>query len=345
MKKSTLMTYSIAAAVIAASLAGCGSAKTDGSTDGNNTSIFEQNDSADNSANGQDASQTNTDTTTATAQDNGPSADDANAGQQSDLYEAFKNGEAKAKFRGTADRGSYLILSDVLTPGEAYSLTELADKLGSSESYNYKPVSDPEYRYIDCGNDGNKELFYQQSFQDDSFGEPFTLNMILKDINGELTICYDQDMWSRSSVQVNDDGTIEGDGSGGAALHYTNYSFVDAAGDYHFYYELEETLSPFDDYYSYKDGNYTLVSMDGLDSEHLGIDAYYFESEYEKRSDYTTYFIFDDSYNDITSDADYDASNEVMKRFTDAGIKIYTKSEIKDILDKRAKEINYPVGG
>ena len=62
--------------------------------------------------------------------------------------------------------------------------------------------------------------------------------MIIKDINGELTICFDQDAWSRCDVQVEADGTIKSSGSGGATVHSWDEAFVDANGEYHFYYGI-----------------------------------------------------------------------------------------------------------
>ena len=51
----------------------------------------------------------------------------------------------------------------------------------------------------------------------------------------------------------------------------------------------------------------------------------------------------DDNYNDITKDEDFDDSNELKKRFAEAGIKIYTQKEIDQILKDRAAQIGYPV--
>ena len=59
------------------------------------------------------------------------------------------------------------------------------------------------------------------------------------------------------------------------------------------------------------------------------------------RDHYYSYFVIDDNFNDVTTDADYDDSNELKKRFTDAGIKTYTKSEIDQMLKDRATQIGY----
>lgn len=260
-----------------------------------------------------------------------------------DLYEDFKTGAAKAKFTKSGDRGSYLVLSDILEDGQSYSLSEISDKLASSGDYSFKINGDATYRSIDCGNDGNKELLVSQEYTaGDMGGEIFTLFMILKDMGGELKICYDQDMWSRSDVTINDDGTIYGSGSGGAALHVYDFAFVDAKGDYQFYYGSEENITPFGDFYYNVNGESKSLSLEGLDTDHLIINTYYFEPDYEKRNDYVSYNMIDDNYNLVTKDEDYTDANEVYKRLTENGIKVYKNLELANLLHDRAVEIGYP---
>lgn len=260
-----------------------------------------------------------------------------------DLYEDFKTGAAKAKFTKSGDRGSYLVLSDILEDGQSYSLSEIGDKLASSGDYSFKVNGDATYRTIDCGNDGDKELLYQQEFTAEEMGgEIFTLFMILKDMGGELKICYDQDMWSRSDITINDDGTIYGSGSGGAALHVYDFAFVDAKGDYRFYYGSEENITPFGDFYYNVNGESKSLSLEGLDTDHLIINTYYFEPEYEKRNDYVSFNMIDDNYNLVTTDEDYTDANEVYKRLTENGIKVYKNLELANLLHDRAVEIGYP---
>ena len=339
MKKSYLISLSLAGILAFGALTGCSST---GESAENNAPSFAESVSKDSQGEDNDSGTAGSGTAADAGSESGANSEDS-AGASLDLYESFKAGQAKATYRGTGDMASYIELSAVLTPGESYSLPEICEMAGIIDDFvQYKPQGDAEFSYIDCGSDGNKELLVKQAFASDDMYEVFTLNMIIKDIDGELCICWNQDMWSRSDVEVNEDGSIEGGGSGGAALHYTDRSFVDAKGDYHYFYGLESYMTPYGEYYSYKDGNYTSVDLEGLDNEHLGIDAYYFDSDPDKRSDYPTYSILDDNFNDVTTDADYSDDNQVMKRFTDAGIKIYTRTEINDILDKRAKEIGYP---
>ena len=153
--------------------------------------------------------------------------------------------------------------------GKSYNMAEIVTAIADADGAFYAPAL-PEIQYseIDCGEDGVPELL-----ADAPFGDEFHLLMIIKEIDGELVICFDQDSWSRSYVEVKPNGVIEGEGSGGAAIHIVDHAFVDGKGEYKFY---------------------------------------------------------------------YDDSNELKKKFTDAGVKTYTKSEMDQMLKDRAAEIGYP---
>ncbi|MCR5402366.1 MAG: hypothetical protein K6E91_00905 [Butyrivibrio sp.] len=273
-----------------------------------------------------------------------PGQETGGAGQESGaadtaLYEDFKKGNAKVRYRGTADLASNIPTTQLLEVGKSYTMDEIVALIEKSDEYrDLKLSSDIIYREIDCGSDGVPELLAEASF-----GDEFTLFMIIKEIDGELVMCFDQDSWSRSSIVVNANGTIEGSGSGGAAIHVADYAFVDASGDYKYYYGCEETLTLYGDIYAYKTAeDYVVIPSEGLDNDHLGIRDYYFEADYDKRNHYYEYFVIDDNYNDVTTDADYDDSNELKKKFTEAGIRTYTKAEMDQMLKDRAKEIGYP---
>ena len=231
-------------------------------------------------------------------------------------------------------------MAGILEKDSFYSMDEIVAALKSADEYmEYKLAADIEYSRIDCGQDGVEELLVTAPFE---ASEIFTLYMIIKEIDGELTICFAQDAWSRCDVSVGADGTIESSGSGGAAVHVNDYAFVDGSGDYHFYYGMEETLTLFGDYYVYENTDYKTISSEGLDREHIGIRDYYFEADYENRKHYYSYFMIDDNYNDITTDADYEDSNELKKRFAQIGVQTYTKQDMDEMLSERSKEIGYP---
>lgn len=337
MKKFGVMALSCALVITAA---GCGG----------NTQEQKEKDVVMELVGGDDSGQAASNDAQQKADDNNGSSDTAKTEAQEDnsaeLYEEFKNGTAGAKYRGTGDMASNLNTASVLEVGKSYTMDEIAKALENADEYSgFKLSSDIQYSNIDCGQDGIPELLVVAPFTDSQApdGEEYQLYMIIKAIDGELVICFDQDSWSRSGVTVNDDGTIDGDGSGGAAVHVSDYSFVDGNGDYKFYYGVEETLTLYGDYYAYTSpSNYITISTDGLDSDHLGVRDYYFDPDYDKRDHYYEYFVIDDNFNDVTTDADYDDSNELKKRFTEAGITTYTKSEMEKMRGDRASEIGYP---
>ena len=288
-------------------------------------------------ASGSDSSSAGTDASNADGQTESQENGNNNA---SDPYEAFMSGSAKAKYRGTGDRTSYLETSVALQKGKSYTMDEIVEALENLNEYvPFKLSSEVRYFRIDCGSDGNEEMLVEAMFDPE-----YTLYMVIKEIDGELAICYTQDGWSRSDVVVHDDGTIDGSGSGGANVFITDKAFVNADGEYRFFYGCEETMSLFSEIYVMDGSDYKTFMPEGLgiDQEHTGIRDYYFEPVYEDRKHYYMYFIFDDTYADVTTDADYDDSNGLKQKFAEAGAKTYTQKEIDELLQKRAKEIGYP---
>ena len=82
-------------------------------------------------------------------------------------------------------------------------------------------------------------------------------------------------------------------------------------------------------------------AVDGLDVDHIGIRDYYFEADYEQRTHYYEYFMINDNYEDVTTDADYEDSNPVKQKFSECGVKTYTHDDIEALLNARAADIGY----
>lgn len=256
-------------------------------------------------------------------------------------YKEFLEGTAKVKYRGTGDASTYMILSDVLEVGTSYTLDEIAEKLdASSEDMDITYDGNPEVGLIDCGSDGKNELLVKLNFGGVA-GD--SLYMIIKEIDGELVICYNGDAGARYYIEVKENGVIEAAGSGGASVHYYDYSFVDANGDYTYYYGAEENIAPYDIYY-YKDGEFESLNLDTSDGQNFEVYSVWFESNYQKRTEvYYTIYMLDENYEDITQDSDYTESNTYYKQLTDAGFTVMTSDELDEMLEKRAEEIGYPV--
>ncbi|MCR5431241.1 MAG: hypothetical protein K6E95_01645 [Lachnospiraceae bacterium] len=258
---------------------------------------------------------------------------------ETNLYQAFMDGTGSAKYTGSGDRTSYLDTKAVLEVGKSYTWDDISKALETVDEFSeVKQSGDVTYHMIDCGKDGILELYAEAPFN-----EEYTLYMIVKEFDGELQIIFTQDGWSRSSVLVGENGEVITGGSAGAAVHVSDYAYIDAEGKYKYYYGVTETLTLFGDYYAFTTGDdFVTIPTEGLDSEHIGIDDYYIEDENGGRVHYHHYFMIDDDFNDITTDADYSDDNEIKKRFADAGIKTYTSAEIDEILSTKGTELNIP---
>ena len=255
------------------------------------------------------------------------------------LYEALKQGTGTIKYRKTNGRAGYLETYNVLEDGKSYTVDEIIKACETASGfYNEDGNPNVTYRDIDCGQDGVPELLVNIEF-----GASVNLTMIVKEIDNELVVCFDQDGGERYYVEVSDNGVIEASGSSAANVHSVDYSYVDGNGDYHFYYGVEETLTLYDEFYAYTSGlDYVTIPVEGLDADHIGIRDYYFEADYEKRNHMFNYFTLNDNYEDVTTDADYDDSNLLKQRFKEAGITTYTAAEMEQKLKDRAAEIGYP---
>ena len=250
-------------------------------------------------------------------------------------YDDVENGTAKVKYTGKGDVPGYLELSQVLTVGESYTISEICEALKQIVDFQDEP--EITYSMIDCGSDGEEELLVEAQLS-----AAYGLDMIIKNIDGEFVICYDQNATERSYISVNTDGTIESGGSSAANIHSMDYAFVDANGEYKFFYGVTETLSVFDTYDIYVGDSVTSISAEGIDAEHMAVLEYYFEENYEERNSFYSFYTFDDSYNEVDTEEGRADIAEFGVRFKDAGYLIYDQDGINAVLKDRAEEIGYP---
>ena len=260
----------------------------------------------------------------------------------SELYDSFINNEAKALFRSKTGirTATTFNIGTALEEGESYTIKQIVFLLQSKGNIPKSVEPDITYDRIDCGSDGVQELLVKFSLGNTE------MDMIIKDIDGELVICYAEECnFSKDLPQgyfeftLNPDGTSERFFFSKGRTEMEEYSYVDGNGDYHLYYGLEKTTRFVMDYTVETGGKKVKVWPDGLDGEHIVLYDYYFSDD----EHFISYEVIDDNGNEITTDKDYDDSNEVVKRFADEGVKIYSDKEIEKLLKDRAKEIGYPV--
>ena len=266
--------------------------------------------------------------------DNSGTDDKVDAGS-ADLYSEFKAGTAKAKFTGAGERSSYLDLSSCLEVGESYTVDELVAAIETVDPYLKTDLNGYiTYKDIDCGSDGIPELLMMASF-----GDEFSINIVFKEIDGELRICYDQDSWSRCYTEVSDTGFITTSGSSGASVHDYEEAFIDADGNYVFLYGFTENMTLFGDFYAFDADNESVaIPTEGLDIEHICIMDYYFEPDYQDRIHYYYCIGIDDDFSEVEWDEDYKGDEELVKRFSEAGVELYTKSEVLKMVEEKRAE-------
>lgn len=160
-----------------------------------------------------------------------------------DLYERFLNNEVPVTIGKHVQQGEYYTFENY--EGEEYTLEELvnciiADYIGDDDSVEIW-LDKIEYAYIDCGADGEPELALH--IDTPMSTEGWIEYIIIKEFDGKLKTVYSDVAWSRSYIHINEYGYIYGDGSGGAASHSFDKSFVDGDGKWHFIYSDSTELA------------------------------------------------------------------------------------------------------
>ena len=293
----------------------------------------------------------------ANAEDNSAVAegDTANAQDSTELYEKFLRNENTVLIKPAVAIDEYYWNLDNLSNMDV-TLEGLVNGILSYYTDNNPnckiKFESAEYAYIDCGNDGNKELALR--FVTPEGNETWEEYIIIKAVDGVLETVYANVAWSRSALYIGEYGYIFGDGSGGAAYHLFDKSFIDADGKWHFIYSDESTTGIVADSsvnaYGIEvkipsnaklDVDYTLLEFDFNNTEMDRTDdavtyAKIVEgtvADYE--NGYRSYF-----YSDLEADDSiYEDSNALKKLFDKEGLKIYTLSEIDQMIaDKEAAE-------
>ena len=242
--------------------------------------------------------------------------------EKSKLYDAFLRNEATAHFRKDADDTQQFNIKKKLSDGRAYTLDDIL-KLATKGWGDSISFGEPQYKYIDCGLDGVKELLV--SIPVNTYAEDFTIDMIVKDIKGELSICYVCDEWSRSHTMITDSGMIVNGGSGGASSGSVEKSFVDKEGAWKKWYKRFEEGSPSSVVF-----NGSSVNLTDLDLESLALVKYTVDDE--------TYCCLEQylGREPVTPRSTVDT---VKARLKKVGMKIYSSEEIETILTERKKAI------
>lgn len=255
-------------------------------------------------------------------------------GTETEAYEAFLSGKCSLTV-SNFDETAITKLS--LREGQEYCLYDILNRLRNEiyEGDDYLQNNfgiDVSYAYIDCENDGSKELALQFSTYI-GMDENITTYVINYE-DSQLQLCYGMDAWSRSRRTMNQYGYVWADGSGGAAhslgeeyavrengtvLPVLEWEWADIYGG--FLYDYKTALKLYeirDSWYDNNDG-----SLSGL-----GFCLYVMGDD-----EYLQY-----AYNE-TSDNKEDFLNFIQS-CEEAGIHFYSDKEINDLIAQRREELN-----
>ncbi len=250
-------------------------------------------------------------------------------------YNYFVEGKEKASVDAENSECDDVDVSTVFND-DKYSISDIAEELVSNmKSYERDDDSSTEYRLIDCGDDGNKELVVTEYFIDDYQSGAY-IQYIVKDEDGSLVIPYFAESYDGSYTRIFDNGFVEK--SGNEKQNVSGYScgYLDANVKWHFYYkryyylDTEAYLSDIDFDIAEK------MKEQSSKLEDLQVESFYFDEEGNGASSMTNYYL-------ASGESDksiYEPDSEYKKMFDMCGAKTCTDEEIQKKLDVRKKEIS-----
>lgn len=146
------------------------------------------------------------------------------------LYRDFLAGNATAIYKDQeSDTSENKIFKSSLKQGNSYSFDELKEVyLNENENSEYvKTIC----TYIDCGLDGEYELFVQNEYSMYCFTK-----YVLKNIDGELYICFTGDSREHKWNEMLENGYYSYTWNIDGLNHWGSYYYIDANGDCHYLY-------------------------------------------------------------------------------------------------------------
>lgn len=238
---------------------------------------------------------------------------------------------------GTGSRGSSYNLSELVEATRAYFAgEELSSVLDSVQS-----------AFIDCGDDGIKELALQINLKPTEDSEYYDLTQLftLKFMDGGVQLVGGDWGYYRSWVSMNPYGIINLVGSTRASSYFVSTSFADADGTEHFIYSASVEMGLAEagvDYYdipeSLRPADYPYIEMSDSDTSYYCTEAYSF-TESSDYDDYDTYLMnrlyrFSDA-----DDNDAEPSDELKAVYEEIGLKWFDTDTLSQIMDERLAEL------
>lgn len=271
---------------------------------------------------------------------------------QASLYDLFLSNEATVHIDSENNLGYFL--SNIEPSGMDATLEDLVqlmiDSLDEDYGYSGTTIESIEYAFIDCGNDGNKELALCVTTLSIDY---YTNYIILKEFDGQLKPVYAKVDGARSQTFINEYGYIMSDGSSGASYHDFVKEYIDGNGKYHYIYtSMSATIIIFDEYggdlyfnnefhnlseelLGTLEGNFDFFQIDlygTLEDDSDDVYSYARSLEYDNSGDgFRGYF-----YCNLDDDESiYDDSFPLMQYFNEQSLQIYSKKEIDTMIETK----------
>lgn len=290
----------------------------------------------------------NTDDATLDESSDDEDSDESASLDNSELYEAFIDGSEKVYFNEEDDILPYRYQQN-LNYGEGYTVDELIEgSLASCYKYD-DSKGDPtfESKYIDCGNDGIKELVVEVRFpglENDEYeeSEEYLDEWVIKDIDGKLVAKYYGYTAHYWYTSINEYGYVSVNTVGAYLGVLTEqFGFLDENADWVLYYNYYYYLD-MDDYVREKGNKGLILDCSSDDWNEMQVEEYVFDEKApytdSEKTGFMTYYKYD---NDgiIDDDSIYEDSSIYKQTFDEAGVNTCPRSEVEERLEKRREEI------
>lgn len=289
-----------------------------------------------------------TSTEDSTTSESSQEADTQTGADESDnaLYESFLQNGAKVIFDASKDNANYRS-PDGVSGGE-YTLQELTDAIreaNKDEAADDVSLDEIQYAYIDCGNDGSKELLLSISTSNKNLGEGWIQKVVVKDIDGNLNSIYSCAEWLRDVVAINEGGYIQTSGGDGYGNYGFTKGFINSDGDMKYLSSLYVQGIFYSDETGgrvwYNDSDLELPTGLGLGDNYCFVRYDIKDPSSDAETSYYSYIKILDEYGNKINYFDwdrvevdesiYDDSNPLKQFLSSEGIQIYTLSELEQM--------------
>lgn len=269
-----------------------------------------------------------------------------------DLYEQFLTGKAPVYFdllyEEDDEYSSFAELKDYFSSNTPYTCDEFIQTYmkGMNEIWESDlQLRGISYAYIDCGDDGAKELaiyFPEVPLAMGLFNDIW----VLKQMGDKLQMIFYAQSGYRTYGEINEYGYYTSGGSGGAASQVELYEVIDKDGVRQLIYGCEHNQSVWSLYFPDNEQYTEVAAEQGID-EKIQVDHYYFEKmkpdedygAYLKNSCMWIYFETDENYVKKEGNSIYEADNPYRIFWDSTKMPLSTEAEIKSAIKNREDEL------